>query len=370
MNSAAARIESVRSALSHTDIDALVITPGAELRYLTGSAAHPSERLTALVVPRQGAPVLIVPTLERPAAELLGLDSAGVALYDHGDGADAFGAVTALLRERLGRPAALVAVSERMWAAHWHGLTGAAPELRMALAETVLAPMRMVKSEDEVAELAAAAAAIDGVHRRMGEWLRPGRTEAQVARDIAAAIVESGHSEVSFVIVASGPNGASPHHAVSDRIVQAGEPVVVDIGGTLASGYGSDCTRTYSVGEPEPEFTALYRILRHAQQTGVAAVAPGTTAEAVDAATREVIETAGYGEYFTHRTGHGIGLDGHEPPYIVAGDTTVLAPGMTFSIEPGVYVPGRFGARIEDIVVCTETGVRRLNTLSTDLVIL
>jgi Xaa-Pro aminopeptidase len=202
----------------------------------------------------------------------------------------------------------------------------------------------------------------------MGEWLRAGRTEAEVAAGIAGAIRDAGHETVDFVIVASGPNGASPHHATSDRVIEPGDPVVVDIGGTMPSGYCSDSTRTYVVGGAPPEFLAYYEVLHAAQRAAVAAVRPGVAASAVDAAARDLIGAAGYGDAFLHRTGHGIGLDGHEEPYIVAGNALPLEPGMAFSVEPGIYLAGRHGARIEDIVVCAPGGAERLNTLSTALV--
>jgi Xaa-Pro aminopeptidase len=183
-----------------------------------------------------------------------------------------------------------------------------------------------------------------------------------VAADIAAAIVAEGHTEAEFVIVGSGPNGASPHHEVSERVIEAGDVVVVDIGGPVASGYNSDSTRTYVLGEPGyDDVAATYAVLQRAQQAAVDAVRPGVTAEAIDAAAREVIADAGFGEYFIHRTGHGIGLDVHEDPYIVGGNSMPVEPGMAFSIEPGIYQPGRWGARIEDIVIVTETGVESVN---------
>jgi Xaa-Pro aminopeptidase len=231
--------------------------------------------------------------------------------------------------------------------------------------------LRMVKSPAEVAELAAAGAAIDRVHARMGEWLRVGRTEAEVGADIAAAILAEGHVRVDFTIVGSGPNGASPHHELSDRTVQRGDVVVVDIGGETASGYRSDCTRSYVVGEePAADVADWYAVLQAAQAAASAAVRPGVTAERIDAAARDLIADAGWGEYFIHRTGHGIGLDTHEPPYLVGGNALALAPGMAFSIEPGIYLPGRCGARIEDIVVCTDEGVRTLNHRPRDLMVL
>jgi Xaa-Pro aminopeptidase len=220
----------------------------------------------------------------------------------------------------------------------------------------------MVKSPAEVEELAAAGAAIDRVHARMGEWLRVGRTEAQVGADVAAAILAEGHVGVDFTIIGSGPNGASPHHDVSERVVQAGDVVVVDIGGETDTGYRSDCTRTYVVGgDPDPSVAEWYGVLQAAQAAAVESVRPGVSAESVDAVARDLIAGAGWGEHFIHRTGHGIGLDTHEAPYIVAGNGTALVPGAAFSVEPGIYLAGRCGARIEDIVVCTEDGVRTLN---------
>jgi Xaa-Pro aminopeptidase len=229
----------------------------------------------------------------------------------------------------------------------------------------------MRKHPDEIDSLRRAGQAIDRVHQRMGEWLRPGRTEAEVGRDIAAAIVDEGHVTVNFVIVGSGPNGASPHHQLSDRVIEAGEPVVVDIGGTMSDGYCSDCTRTYVTGGGAPaEFTDYYAVLLEAQEASCESVRPGVSAQSVDAAARDVIAAAGYGALFIHRTGHGIGLEEHEDPYIVSGNDITLEPGMCFSIEPGIYSAGRHGARIEDIVAVTDDGVERLDTIDRELVVL
>ena len=199
--------------------------------------------------------------------------------------------------------------------------------------------------------------------------LRPGRTEREVGQDIAELIIAEGHSTVDFVIVASGPNGASPHHDVSDRVIEVGDPVVVDIGGTMPSGYCSDSTRTYAVGDPGQEYLSSYAVLQQAQAAAVAHARPGVTCESVDAAARDLLTEAGLGEAFVHRTGHGIGMSTHEEPYIVAGNTLPLAAGMAFSVEPGFYIPGSYGARIEDIVVATDDGVVACNTTSHDLVI-
>ncbi|WP_433617170.1 M24 family metallopeptidase [Dactylosporangium sp. CA-139114] len=360
------RLAAARRATAEAGLDALLIGPSADLRYLTGYDAHALERLTLLVLPADGDAVLIVPRLERPAAEASPAESVGVRLVDHEDGSDPYH----IVRDLLGDRAKTVGLGNRMWAEQVLALRDALPDADQALAGAVLRGLRLRKTPAEVEALRRAGRAIDAVHGRMGEWLRPGRTEAEVAADIAAAIREAGHATVEFTIVAAGPNGASPHHGVSDRVIRAGEPVVVDIGGAMPDGYCSDSTRVYCVGEPPADFAAYYAVLHEAQRAAVAAVRPGVTAESVDAAARRHIAEAGFGDAFLHRTGHGIGLDGHEDPYIVAGNETPLEPGMAFSIEPGIYLAGRHGARIEDIVVCTEDGVERLNTIGTELVIL
>lgn len=362
----AQRLDRAREAAADAGLDALLISPGADLRYLTGYHALPLERLTCLVVPASAAPFLVVPALERPAALAspagrLGIDITG---WDETD--DPY----ALVAGRLPDGAALVAVDNHMWAEKLLAFQSALPGVGTGLAGDVLREMRVVKSPAETEALRRAGAAIDRVHRRIGEWLVPGRTEREAAKDIADAIIDAGHVTVDFVIVASGPNGASPHHDVSDRVIRAGDPVVVDIGGTTEDGYCSDCTRTYAVGEPHEEFRELYSVLQRAQTAQTDAVRPGVTAEELDAVGRDIIAEAGYGEHFIHRTGHGIGLETHEEPYIVAGSSLVLGPGMAFSVEPGIYLPERFGARIEDIVVCTSDGGERLNLTGRDLVVL
>ena len=282
---------------------------------------------------------------------------------------DAFALLARTATARLGAAPTRVAVGARSWAEHALGVQRALPGSALELASPVVDRLRMVKSAAEVEELALAGAAIDRVHARMADWLRVGRTEAEVGADIAAAILEEGHTGVDFTIVGSGPNGASPHHELSGRTVQAGDVVVVDIGGETATGYRSDCTRTYVVGGPAPSDVAeWYAVLQAAQEASTAAVRPGVTAEDIDAAARRVIDDAGWGEHFIHRTGHGIGLDTHEAPYIVAGNDLPLVPGMAFSVEPGIYLAGRCGARIEDIVVCTDDGVRNLNNGPRELV--
>jgi Xaa-Pro aminopeptidase len=359
----ARRLGEVAAAAAAAGLDALLLTPGPDLRYVTGYDAHQLERLTCLVVPARADPFLVVPRLELPAAQASPAAQLGVQIVGWEETDDPYVLVAARLRG-----VASVGLSDRMWALMTLRFRAAMPGVRQELASAALRDLRAVKSPAEVAALQAAGAAIDRVHALVPGWLQPGRTEAEVAADIGEAIIAEGHATVDFTIVASGPNAASPHHTASDRVLGRGDAVVVDIGGTMPSGYCSDCTRTYAIGEPPAEFLAYYKVLQAAQDAACAAVWPGVAAEAVDAAARDPISTAGYGDYFVHRTGHGIGLETHEDPYIVSGNTEPLRSGNAFSIEPGIY-PGPHGARIEDIVVCTQDGCRRLNNVTRDLVL-
>jgi Xaa-Pro aminopeptidase len=361
------RIGRAQRATRDAGIDALLVSPGSDLRYLTGYDAKPLERLTCLILPADGDPSLLVPRLEQPAAMASPVGALGLAVVPWDETDDAY----AIAAARLPADAGTIAVDNHMWAEKVLAFETALPAARRRLAGDVLGPLRQRKSPDEVAELRAAGAAIDRVHAAMGEWLRPGRTEREVGADIADAIAAAGHATVDFVIVGSGPNGASPHHELSDRVVQRGEPVVVDIGGSLQSGYCSDSTRTYVAGgEPPADFATYCAVLQAAQQAQCDYARPGVSAESVDRLGREMIVDAGYGEAFLHRTGHGIGLETHEDPYIVAGNQLTLEPGMAFSIEPGIYLEGRHGARIEDIVVVTDSGAERLNNSTHELRIL
>jgi len=271
-----------------------------------------------------------------------------------------------VVAQRLGA-VGTVGLAGQMWAMMVLRFREAMPGARQALAAMALRGLRIRKTPAEIAALAEAGAAIDRVHASVPRWLRPGRTEREAAADIASAIAAEGHARIDFVIVGSGPNAAKPHHEPSDRVLSPGDAVVVDIGGTMPSGYCSDCTRTYALGAPPPDMAAYYAVLAEAQEAACAAVRPGIPAQAVDAVARDLIAKAGYGAQFTHRTGHGIGLETHEDPYIVAGNAEELEPGMAFSVEPGIY-PGPHGARIEDIVVCTADGCERLNNATRELV--
>jgi Xaa-Pro aminopeptidase len=358
----ASRLADAAAAASFAGLDALLLTPGPDLRYVVGYDAHALERLTCLAVPVTGDPFLVVPRLELAAAKASPAGGLGIELVPWDETDDPY----AIVARRLGSPAAL-GLADRMWALMVLRFRAALPSARQELASLALSPLRARKSPAEVAALRAAGQAIDRVHAQVPSWLRPGRTEQQVASDIIDAILAEGHAQADFAIVASGPNAASPHHTASDRVLREGDAVVVDIGGTMPTGYCSDCTRTYAIGQPPDDFAAYYQVLKDAQDAACAAVRPGVAAEAIDAAAREPITAAGYGEYFVHRTGHGIGLETHEDPYIVSGNAEPLRPGHAFSVEPGIY-PGPHGARIEDIVVCTDDGCERLNQVTRELV--
>lgn len=361
-----ARIAAFSEAIARADLGGALIGAGSDLRYLTGYAAMPLERLTVLVIAPGSPPFIVVPRLERAAAE------AGLRLpleiRTWGETEDPYATATDGLAGRL-------AVSDTMLALHLLRLQASAGAVSgFELATPLLRDLRMVKDADEIEALRQAAAAADRVVRAISSGPLVGRTEANVAAEVRLRLVQEGHDEASFAIVASGPNSASPHHEASDRVIAAGEPIVLDIGGSL-HGYASDTTRTLWVtggdvgAGPDPDFLALFGVLHAAQLAATAAVRPGIACQAVDAAAREPITAAGYGEAFLHRTGHGIGLEVHEEPYIVAGSDIKLRPGMAFSIEPGIYLSGRYGARIEDIVVCGEDGAITLNQTPRDLAV-
>ena len=360
----AGRLRAARAAAAEAGLAGLVITPGYDLRYLVGSRAQTFERLTALVLPADGEPTVVVPRMELAALKDSAVVELGVRVRDWVDGDDPYG----LVADVFGGGPVATAVTDAMPALHLLPLAkvlGTVP----VLATDVLRRLRMIKDDAEVDALRKAGAAIDRVHARVPEFLVPGRTEADVAADIAEAIVAEGHSEVAFIIVGSGPNGADPHHECSDRVLEEGDVVVVDIGGPYEPGYNSDSTRTYSIGQPADDVAARYAVLQRAQEAAVAAVRPGVTAEQIDAAARDVLAAEGLAEAFVHRTGHGIGLSVHEEPYIVAGNDLPLEEGMAFSIEPGIYFPGSWGARIEDIVIVTSDGAQSVNDQPRDLVV-
>lgn len=342
----------------------LIIGTGPELAYLTGSWLSSHERFTAVVVPAVGRPVLLVPVTDVGDVAHSAVPELDVQVRGWTDGQDPHALAVAALGET-----GAVALGSSLTTLHVLDLQRKLVGRETVAAATTLKELFMRKDLAEVEQLHLAAAAIDRVHERVPGLLRAGRTEAQVAADLHALILKE-HDQVDFVIVGSGPNGANPHHSHSGRVLGTGDIVVVDLGGTRGPGYHSDSTRTYVVGGLEnaaPDAVAAYGVLHRAHAAAVAQARPGATAESVDRAARDVITQAGYGEYFIHRTGHGIGLSTHEEPYIMAGNGLVLEPGMCFSIEPGIYLPGQWGMRLEDIAVVTDNGVELLTRHQRDL---
>jgi len=343
----AARRQRASKALRERGAAALLLSPASDLAYLSGYRVFTSERLTCLVLPADGTPTLVVPELESPRARAAAPD---LAQRTWGETDDPYALVASLVGGR-----GEVLVADQMWALFVLRLEKALGGRGLGLASSLTRELRMRKDAGEREALRAASESADRAYARILDREFAGRRERDVADDLATLLRDEGHDEVAFTIVASGPNGASPHHATGERLIAKGEAIVLDFGGTR-EWYCSDITRTVFVGGPDAETRTVHDTVRRSQEAGYAAAKSGATAESVDAASRKVIEDAGYGKYFIHRTGHGIGLDGHEHPYLVSGNAERLEPGMAFSIEPGIYLPGRFGVRIEDIAIIGDDG--------------
>ena len=357
----AARMARVTADARSVGLDGVLVTPGPDLVWLTGyQPTAITERMSMLFLSGEQEPTLLVPTLERPDAEAAE-GAPGLTLVDWPDGTDPYAAAGSLVRSD-GR----YGISDSAWAMHVLGLQQQLPGSRYSSLTQSLPMMRAVKDANELARLAAAGAAADATYGEIVNVRFAGRRETDVAGDLADLLRGFGHEQVDFTVVGSGPNGANPHHEAGDRVIEDGDAIVLDFGG-LMFGYGSDTSRTVSVGEPSALVREVHEVVRQAQQAGVEAVRPGVACQEIDRAARRVITDAGYGEQFIHRTGHGIGVTTHEPPYMIEGEQQPLVPGMCFSVEPGIYLAGRFGVRIEDIVTVTDDGGRRLNNTSRDL---
>jgi Xaa-Pro aminopeptidase len=355
-----ARIARARERMQALGVDVLLLSTGADLPYLTGYEAMPLERLTMLVVPVVGDAVLVIPRLEAPRVDVPD-DAFTLAPWDETQ--DPIEIVARLV----GR-ARSAAVGDHTWARFVLDLQRSLPDVEFRRAVDVTGPLRVVKDAAEVEALRAAAHAVDAIAAVMRERPFGGRRELDVHRELVERMLDAGHDRANFAIVATGPNAASPHHDPTARVIADGDVVLCDFGGTMR-GYCSDITRMFVVGEPAPEVRDAYAVLVDAQEQSVRSATVGTPCAAVDAAARRVITDAGYGDFFVHRTGHGIGVEAHEDPYVVAGNETPLVPGHAFSVEPGIYLPGRFGLRLEDIVVATAAGPERLNQAPRDLAI-
>ncbi len=349
------------------DVDVLLLSVGADLPWLIGYEAMPLERLTMLVVPRDGDATLVVPQLEAPRV----VDEPSVFRTAPWSETDDPVALVA----QLAGAASSVAIGNRTWSQFLVELIRRLPDAQFTNAGEITGPLRAVKDPAEIAALRRAGQAVDRIAADLqaGAIALVGRTEAEVSADLGRRILAEGHRRVNFAIVAAGENAASPHHEPGDRVIEAGEVVLCDFGGTwptdTGAGYCSDITRCVYTGEPPAEFRDLYTVLHEAQRSAVAAAVVGTPCEDVDAVARRIITEGGYGDYFVHRTGHGIGVEEHEDPYIVGGNCTALVAGHAFSVEPGIYLPGRFGARLEDIVVAADAGPEALNEVEHDLVV-
>ena len=357
------RITRLQQLMVQAEVDLIAIGPTANMHYLLGFAPLADERPTFLLV-SQDAVQLVIPGVNADQVEAhtgrkvmrwadatgpqhtvanaldeMGAKPDGVLLADNGMRADAL-----LLMQEIARPAQSLAASE------------------------LIADLRMQKSAEEIEALVQAAGLADQAILAGAAACKPGVTEREVAREIERSFRSQGAETVDFMLVASGPNGAFPHHENGDRRLQVGDTIILDIGATL-NGYKSDITRVVQLGPPSDEVRQVYDIVREANQRGREAAVAGATARDVDRATRDVVERAGYGEYFFHRTGHGLGLEIHEPPWITSESDTVLKPGMVFSVEPGIYLNGKFGIRIEDIVAITDGPCHRLTGLDHDLIV-
>ena len=362
----AQRLHAAQKAAADKGIDLLLIGTGPDFAYLTGSWVSSHERLTVLVVPQQGNAWIAAPNTDITDIKAAPVGELDVELRGWNDGEDPYKLALHGAGDGLGK----VALGQSLTADHVLRFQDLLPHASYELATYALAELFTRKDEAEIAELRKAGHAIDAVHAQVPQLLQAGRTEAEVAHELEKLILQE-HSVIDFVIVGSGPNGANPHHSFSDRELAEGEPVVVDIGGTLPSGYHSDCTRTYVVGgdisKAPQDFQDAYAVLADAQAAARAAAHPGSTAADIDAITRQAISAAGWGDYFVHRTGHGIGLSTHEEPFIMEGNDLALEEGMAFSIEPGIYLEGKWGMRLEDIVVLTNDGYESLNQAPRDV---
>ncbi|MFJ4713961.1 aminopeptidase P family protein [Streptomyces sp. NPDC088785] len=358
-----ARMDRAAQSAADAGLAGLLVAPGPDMVWLTGyHVPADTERLTLLVLAAGQRPTLVVPTLEAPdAAKAAGADA--MTLRDWTDGKNPY-AVTAPLLDGSGR----FGVSDNAWAMHLLGFQRTLPDTSYVSLTEALPMLRAVKDAAELERLAAAGAAADAAYEEIKKVPFAGREENDIARDLSDLLKRFGHSQVDFTVVGSGPNGANPHHEASERVIQDGDMVVLDFGG-LKHGYGSDTTRTVHVGEPTAEEREVHDIVRAAQTAACDAVRPGIACQDVDRVARKVITDAGYGASFIHRTGHGIGVTTHEPPYMIEGEEQELVPGMCFSVEPGIYLPGRFGVRIEDIVTVTADGGRRLNATAREMAV-
>ncbi len=346
------RVEAVRSGLERVGADAAVFGLSSNLRYLTGFTDEPGERLLCLIVGREAEPTFVVPELY---ADEVSAHASGITMRVWRDGEDPAALLSAAARglaDRAGR----ILLDDTLWATFALAIQGAFPDRRFGLASEAMEELRMCKDEDEIGSMVRAGEIADRAYKAVTSQAMTGLSEIELAGRLEAEMLAAGAEGVAFqTLVASGPNSALPHHRAGTRRIEVGDVVILDYGCRVA-GYCSDVSRTVVCGEANPELLRVHEAVRRAHAAARDAVRVQAHAEAVDRAARGVLVEGGYGDRFVHRTGHGIGLDVHEPPYIVEGNKRRLEQGMTFSIEPGAYFPGRFGVRIEDVVAITREG--------------
>ncbi len=360
------RIQRLTNRMEATGVDCLAVVPGPNMLYLTGLHFHLSERPVIAFFPAAGRPVLLAPGFEAIKTEHAPRPMDWrVFTYSDEAGPDAACAQACAALGLAGKKLAVEQLTMRVLELTM--VQRDAPGVQIVPAEPLLAELRMRKDADELAHMRRAAQVAEEALARTLEAIRPGMTEREIAAELQIHLMRGGSGVLPFEpLVQSGPNSASPHGATTDRRLQPGDILLIDFGARVG-GYASDITRTFIVGEPDPELHKVHQIVQAANAAGRAAAGPGVPCQEVDRAARQVIKEAGYGDYFIHRTGHGLGLEGHEPPYIVEGNAQRLEVGMTFTVEPGVYLPGKGGVRVEDDVVITEDGCESLTTFERGL---
>lgn len=363
MSEHAERCQRAQRAMADQNIDWLFVTHSTDLKYLINYTHRQTERLTLFLLSREGRGTLLVPTFEIPVVEKYATFFDIESWIETEDPVDH-------IRAKVGGTGAgkTIAIGEQLYATFLLRIQDKLPDAKYVQGNNVLARLRMVKSAEEVDRLRRVAHAADAALAALLEQPLTSMTEIEVLKFLHAHLLKNGHEMVGTGIVGAGANAASPHYKTGTVPIREGNALVIDFGGAMKD-YRSDITRTFHIGEPSDEFKKVYQIVLDAQQKAFEAVRPGMMAEQIDAVARGYITEQGYGEYFLHRTGHGIGLDVHEPPYLVGGDKTVLEEEMTFSIEPGIYLKGKFGVRIEDIVVVTHAGAERLNEFPRNLTV-
>jgi Xaa-Pro dipeptidase len=362
------RVEALQRLQAANGIACVALMPGASMFYFTGLPVHVSERPTVAFVPCSGPLAVLLPELEAPAARGHLPGNSRLFTYRDEDGHEQAFQQAAGELELAGKPVGIEYLAMRVL--EMQRIEQAAPGCRLLAVEPWLPPLRMKKDDTEVEYMRQAVGIAERAMQRLLDAgaIRAGRSELEVAADLRIALLQEGAQGDAFSpIVVAGPNSASPHSTPSERPMEEGELVVIDWG-AVSRGYRADLTRSFAFGSPTPEMERIYDAVLAANRAGRLAVRPSIPAQEVDRAARRVIAGSGYGSYFLHRTGHGLGLETHEPPYIVEGNLELLGAGMTFTVEPGIYVPGVGGVRIEDDVVVTVDGSETLTMLSRDLI--